>query len=68
MLNLKVISENSDGTANVQFDFDHHFEQYYMEQTGKAEVVDSEIGEFITKMIAGAFENKADVSDSPATS
>ena len=68
MLNLKVISENSDGTANVVFDFDKHFEEYYLKESGKTEVNDAEIGEFIKKMITGAFENQDDVSDSPTTS
>ena len=65
MLNLKVISENSDGTANVAFDFDKQFEEHYLKTTGRKEVVDSEVGEFVQSMIIGAFKDTA--SDSAPT-
>jgi hypothetical protein len=62
MLNLKVVSENSDGTANVAFDFDKQFEEHYLKVTGRKEVVDSEVGAFVQDMIIGAFKDGANCS------
>jgi hypothetical protein len=51
MLKLEVLKENNDGSANVVFDYDEEFIEYYKRESKAERIDDKEVGKFITAML-----------------
>jgi len=51
MLKLTEVKKFKDGTANYVWDASPEFLEYYKKQTGKTEIIEREVSQFITNQL-----------------
>jgi hypothetical protein len=60
MPQIKVleVTDKPDGGAEIIFETNDEFDQMYLKETGKKQLTEKGLGNYITKILTKAFENK----------
>mgnify|MGYP003980633535 CR=1 FL=1 len=56
IIQIIEVTDNPDGSANIEFETNDAFDQMYLKETGKKRLTQKGLGNYVTKMITKAVE------------